>query len=163
MKTLLIASLCFFRLALTSFSQTPPSAPATSPANPATMATPAAPATSPAAGMTPATAVMTPATTIANASPAATANTAPGTSSTTETGNFLIDNFNKGGPIMWPILVVSITALAVVLERIFWWLGRWLRRDPKRIEKVFTAIEVGDVAEASRLSRDSRDPVLRML
>ena len=64
---------------------------------------------------------------------------------------------------MWPILVVSITALAVVLERIFWWLGRWMRRDPKRIEKVFTAIEVGDVAEASRLSRDSRDPVLRMM
>ena len=26
-----------------------------------------------------------------------------------------------------------------------------MRRDPKRIEKVFTAIEVGDVAEASRL------------
>ena len=64
---------------------------------------------------------------------------------------------------MWPILIVSITALAVVLERIFWWLGRWMRRDPKRIEKVFTAIEVGDVAEASRLSRDSRDPVLRMM
>jgi biopolymer transport protein ExbB len=77
--------------------------------------------------------------------------------------NFFVDNFRKGGPIMWPILVVSLTALAVVLERIFWWLGRWMRRDPKRIEKVFTAIEVGDVAEASRLSRDSRDPVLRMM
>lgn len=77
--------------------------------------------------------------------------------------NFFVDNFKKGGPIMWPILMVSLTALAVVLERIFWWLGRWMRRDPKRIEKVFTAIEVGDVAEASRLSRDSRDPVLRMM
>ena len=38
-----------------------------------------------------------------------------------------------------------------------------MRRDPKRIEKVFTAIEVGDVTEASSLSRDSRDPVLRMM
>jgi biopolymer transport protein ExbB len=77
--------------------------------------------------------------------------------------NFFVDNFRKGGPIMWPILIVSLTALAVVLERIFWWLGRWMRRDPKRIEKVFTAIETGDVAEASRLSRSSRDPVLRMM
>jgi biopolymer transport protein ExbB len=77
--------------------------------------------------------------------------------------NFIIDNFRKGGPIMWPILIVSIVALTVVIERIFWWGGRWFRRDPKRIEKVFTAIEVGDVAEASRLSRDSRDPVLRMM
>jgi len=79
------------------------------------------------------------------------------------TGNFLIDNFRKGGPIMWPILIVSLIGLTVVIERVFWWSGRWFRRDPKRIEKVFTAIEVGDVAEASRLSRDSRDPVLRMM
>jgi biopolymer transport protein ExbB len=77
--------------------------------------------------------------------------------------NWLIDQFRKGGPVMWPILVVSIVALTVVLERCLWWTGRWFRRDPKRIEKVFTAIENGDTAEASRLSRGSRDPVLRML
>src|SRR5207245_5649120 len=70
------------------------------------------------------------------------------------TGNFIIDKFNQGGPVMWPILLVSIVALTVVIERIFWWGGRWFRRDPKRIEKVFTAVEVGDVTEASRLSRD---------
>ena len=79
------------------------------------------------------------------------------------TGNFLIDNFRKGGPIMWPILIVSIVGLTVVIERICWWTARWMRRDPKRIEKVFTAIETGDVAEASKLSRASRDPVLRMM
>ncbi len=78
-------------------------------------------------------------------------------------GNWLIDQFRKGGPIMWPILIISIVALTVVLERCIWWGGRWFRRDPKRIEKVFTAIENGDTAEASRLSRGSRDPVLRML
>jgi biopolymer transport protein ExbB len=78
-------------------------------------------------------------------------------------GNWLIDKFHKGGPVMWPILIVSIVALTVVLERCIWWGGRWFRRDPKRIEKVFTAIENGDTAEASRLSRGSRDPVLRML
>jgi len=64
---------------------------------------------------------------------------------------------------MWPILIVSVIGVAVVLERVFWWGGRWMRRDPKRIEKVFTAIETGDVTEASRLSRGSRDPVLRMM
>src|SRR5512133_2803094 len=78
-------------------------------------------------------------------------------------GNWLIDKFHKGGPVMWPILIVSIVGLTVVLERCIWWGGRWFRRDPKRIEKVFTAIENGDTAEASRLSRGSRDPVLRML
>ena len=78
-------------------------------------------------------------------------------------GNWLIDKFHKGGPVMWPILIVSIIALTVVIERCFWWGGRWFRRDPKRIEKVFTAIENGDTTEASRLSRGSRDPVLRMM
>ena len=77
--------------------------------------------------------------------------------------NWLIDKFHRGGPVMWPILLVSIVGLTVVIERIFWWTGRWFRRDPKRIEKVFTAIEHGDTAEASRLSRGSRDPVLRMM
>src|SRR5205814_1275898 len=57
--------------------------------------------------------------------------------------NWLIDKFHKGGPVMWPILIVSIVALTVVLERCIWWGGRWFRRDPKRIEKVFTAIENG--------------------
>src|SRR5438046_4052564 len=61
-------------------------------------------------------------------------------------GNWLIDKFHKGGPVMWPILIVSIVALTVVLERCIWWGGRWFRRDPKRIEKAFTAIENGGTA-----------------
>src|SRR5258705_11589273 len=102
-------------------------------------------------------------------SPAAAASAPPAVAATPEqpagflAGNWLIDKFHKGGPVMWPILIVSIVALTVVLERCIWWGGRWFRRDPKRIEKVFTAIENGDTAEASRLSRGSRDPVLRML
>ena len=155
----------------------PATAPAMSPATaPAAMSPATAPAMSPAAPAVPG-ATMTPnpmvSATVPGMSPATTTTTtsaspaaSPSPSGTPQSEfdkNFFVENFRKGGPIMWPILAVSLTALAVVLERIFWWLGRWMRRDPKRIEKVFTAIEVGDVAEASRLSRDSRDPVLRMM
>lgn len=87
----------------------------------------------------------------------------PGGGMFSKENNFFIRNFKQGGPIMWPILIVTIIALMVVIERIFWWIGRWMKRDPKRIEKVFTAVESGDIAEASRLSRGSRDPVLRMM
>lgn len=118
--------------------------------------------TSPITGVSPATT-----TTTTGVSPIPVPGTSPAAAAvvpeTEFDKNFFIHNFKAGGPIMWPILVVSVVGLAVVLERIFWWLGRWMRRDPKRIEKVFTAIEVNDVAEASRLSRDSRDPVLRMI
>lgn len=127
-----------------------------SPAGAPGMSPAGAPGMSPAPG-TSVTATLSPAV---SASPSATAAPPP---AGMFSGNFLVDNFRKGGPIMWPILIVSLVALTVVIERIFWWGGRWFRRDPKRIEKVFTAIEVGDVAEASRLSRDSRDPVLRMM
>jgi len=123
----------------------------------------------PAAPGAPVTATLSPAQAGAESPAAAAAASAapPAASPAAETGllgsNWLIDKFHKGGPIMWPILIVSIIGLTVVIERIFWWTGRWFRRDPKRIEKVFTAIEHGDVAEASRLSRGSRDPVLRMM
>jgi biopolymer transport protein ExbB len=144
----------------------------TSPGVPGAMTSPGAPGamTSPAVGapgMSPGVPGAMPSpvvsATLSAASPAPSA--APTAAPVAKAGwtNFLIDNFRKGGPIMWPILIVSIIGVAVVLERVFWWGGRWMRRDPKRIEKVFTAIETGDVTEASRLSRGSRDPVLRMM
>jgi biopolymer transport protein ExbB len=122
----------------------------------------------PAAPGAPVTATLSPGQPAAESpAAAAAASAAPAASPAAEPGllgsNWLIDKFHKGGPIMWPILIVSIIGLTVVIERIFWWSGRWFRRDPKRIEKVFTAIEHGDTAEASRLSRGSRDPVLRMM
>jgi biopolymer transport protein ExbB len=133
--------------------------PALAPTAPATQ--PGAPGLVPAAGQTPSTAA---GTTAAAASPAVGASPAAAPMhAEPNTGNVLVDNFIKGGWIMYPILMASIAAIAVVLERVFWWLFRWMRRDPKRIEKVFTAIENGDVAEASRLSRGTRDPVLRMI
>jgi biopolymer transport protein ExbB len=173
MKTSLIICLSSLALALTSLAQSPaapqrppPGAPpppaAASPgapaaANPAApaAASPGAPAESPAPG----------ASVTATLSPAATAAASPSPAATGGVlgSNWLIDKFHRGGPVMWPILLVSIIGLTVVIERIFWWTGRWFRRDPKRIEKVFTAIENGDTAEASRLSRGSRDPVLRMM
>jgi biopolymer transport protein ExbB len=180
MKKLLIASLSSLTLVLTSFGQSPPPAgappaagqqppaaaqqpPAAAQQPPAAAQQPPAGQQQPAAGQAPAAGTNPATTTTGAAAPGASAPATGGLYDVPVTGNFLIDNFRKGGPIMWPILIVSLTALAVVLERVFWWLLRWMRRDPKRIEKVFTAIEVGDVAEASRLSRDSRDPVLRMM
>src|SRR5215813_6031560 len=191
MKTSFIAFVCSLAFALTSIAQSPPPAQnppaapgispgAQAPANPAA-ANPAAPAQSPATnvpqGQQPAMpgasipVTLSPAPGVATSPAAATAASAsPAASAPAEaqpTGllgsNWLISKFHQGGPVMWPILIVSIIALTVVIERCFWWTGRWFRRDPKRIEKVFTAIEQGDTAEASRLSRGSRDPVLRMM
>jgi biopolymer transport protein ExbB len=77
--------------------------------------------------------------------------------------NILVKYFEAGGPIMWPILITGIVAVAVVGERTFWWMRESGRRDPETLEKVFATIENGDFREAARLAKDSQDPVVRTI
>src|ERR1041385_5406798 len=77
--------------------------------------------------------------------------------------NILVKYFEAGGPIMWPILITAIVAVAVVGERTFWWWRESTRRDPQTLEKIFAALENGDFREAARLSKDSSDPIVRMI
>jgi biopolymer transport protein ExbB len=77
--------------------------------------------------------------------------------------NVFVKYFEAGGPIMWPILITGIVAVAVVGERTFWWGRESRRRDPQTLEKLFAALEAGDFREASRVSKDSTDPVIRMI
>src|SRR5499427_1159853 len=77
--------------------------------------------------------------------------------------NILVKYFEAGGPVMWPILITAIVAVAVVGERSFWWFRESRRRDPQTLEKLFAALENGDFAEASRLAKDTDDPVIRMI
>src|SRR6267142_325416 len=77
--------------------------------------------------------------------------------------NILVKNFQAGGPVMWPILITGIVAVAVVGERTFWWWRESSRRDPETLEKLFAALENGDFRQAADLSRDSQDPVIRMI
>ncbi len=77
--------------------------------------------------------------------------------------NVVFDTFIKGGPIMWPLLVVSIVALAVVFERIFWWARERHRREPQKLEQVFSALEQADYTEASSIAKNSTDPRMRTI
>ncbi len=77
--------------------------------------------------------------------------------------NAAIDLFEKGGPIMWPILIVSLVAIAVVGERTFWWLREGAKRDADTLEKVLAAMENSDFRTALQLSKGSSDPVIRMI
>ncbi len=75
----------------------------------------------------------------------------------------LIHVFEKGGPIMWPLLVASILALGTVLERFLFLYQERRRRDPKALEGLFAEVERGDTASAVRISSQSRDFVVRAL
>lgn len=75
----------------------------------------------------------------------------------------LIHIFEKGGPIMWPLLAASVLALAVVMERLLFLFIVRLRRNPKAMEQFFTAVGRGDMNEAIRIGKKSKFYVVRAL
>ncbi len=77
--------------------------------------------------------------------------------------NIVVELFLKGGPVMWPILLTALVAVAVVGERILWWWREALKRDPAKLEKLFGALENGDFKQASLISKGSEDPIVRMI
>lgn len=77
--------------------------------------------------------------------------------------NALIDLFHKGGPIMWPIAVVTLFAVAVIMERSWWWLQLSRMRSPRKLDAVLRSLEAGDLTQAQQLSAEAQDPVLRVV
>jgi biopolymer transport protein ExbB len=77
--------------------------------------------------------------------------------------NSTIQLFLKGGPIMWPLLLTSLVALTVVIERLFFLARERFRRDPDTVERIFSALERGDREDAAKAGSDSRDYVARVL
>jgi biopolymer transport protein ExbB len=77
--------------------------------------------------------------------------------------NVLVAFFLKGGPVMWPILVCAVVAIAVVGERAFWWWYESRQRDHETLMKIMDALHRGSVKEAASMAKGSADPVIQMV
>ena len=77
--------------------------------------------------------------------------------------NAVVDLFHKGGPIMYPIAVVTVVAVCIFVERVLWWLRFAAKRSTKQLDEVYEKLEVGDLAQAISHSAGSGDPVVRMI
>ncbi len=75
----------------------------------------------------------------------------------------LIEIFRKGGPIMWPLLLVSILALAVVLERVFFIISETSKRDLRAVQSLMSAVADHDMDRAIEIGRKSSYYVPRTL
>ena len=75
----------------------------------------------------------------------------------------LFEIFLKGGPIMWPLLLLSIVALAMVLERVMFLILEGKRRSPQAVQDIFARVEHGDPEGAMRLGQASPDFVVRVV
>jgi biopolymer transport protein ExbB len=71
--------------------------------------------------------------------------------------------FLKGGPIMWPLLALSLVTLATVFERLLFLGFERRRRDPDAAGRVLAAVERRRLDEAIRLGRAATDLVARVL
>ena len=75
----------------------------------------------------------------------------------------MMELFVKGGPLMWPLLVTSIVALTVVIERLFFIVRERVRRNPGAVHEILQRVEKGDYAGAVQAGEGSRDFVARIL
>lgn len=74
----------------------------------------------------------------------------------------MLDIFIKGGPLMVPLLVLSILALAVFLER-SWYLFRSRVDAETLMDEVKLNLEDGKVLEAMQVVKSARGPVAAVL
>ena len=75
----------------------------------------------------------------------------------------MLEFFHKGGPIMWPLLLLSIVALTVVLERLIFIAREKARRSAADVDEMLTQVERGDLNAAANMGTTSRDFVARAL
>ena len=75
----------------------------------------------------------------------------------------MFELFQKGGPIMWPILVLSVITMGVVVERIIFILREIKRRDKSVVHQIFESVQHGKFEEAIKAGKNSTDLIARVL
>jgi len=74
------------------------------------------------------------------------------------------DLFARGGPIMWPLLILSLVSLTVTIERIiFWWKAANRLGDRAVIDLMFERTEDGDFEGALERGNESGDLTAQVL
>lgn len=71
--------------------------------------------------------------------------------------------FKFGGPIMWPILLTSLLAITVIIERVIFIVRENSQRDPAIVEQMMEKVEAREVNEAIKIGKQSKDFVARIL
>jgi biopolymer transport protein ExbB len=75
----------------------------------------------------------------------------------------MINLFIKGGPIMYPLLVCSIIALTVIIERAIFWIGEDYKRDQSLVNEVLSLAEQGRWETIRAKIGSSKDFIIRIL
>jgi biopolymer transport protein ExbB len=75
----------------------------------------------------------------------------------------MLELFNSGGPVMYPLLLCSIAVLFVIAERTLFWLALEARRDRKLLDEVLEIARSGDWQHLRERVEGCRDYLIRIL
>jgi biopolymer transport protein ExbB len=71
--------------------------------------------------------------------------------------------FKKGGPIMYPLLLISILAVTVVIERLVFLAKEGSNRSPEDVQDILGHVGRGDIESAVRTGSESRDYIAKAM
>jgi len=69
----------------------------------------------------------------------------------------------SGGPVMAPLLICSLVALTVVIDRALFWIVLLRRRNPALLDEVMTLCESGDWEAIRRKTAGTRDETVKII
>lgn len=78
-------------------------------------------------------------------------------------GQTPMELFKHGGPVMWPVLILSFLTVTVGIERILFIVRESGSREPEVVAKMLERVEARDVEGAIELGKKSKDFVARIL
>jgi len=71
--------------------------------------------------------------------------------------------FDKGGPVMYPLLACSIIALSVVIERAIFWLRLVIQSQPSLVDEVLDLSRQGDWESIKNKTVHTKDYIIKIL
>ena len=71
--------------------------------------------------------------------------------------------FDKGGPVMYPLLACSIIALSVVIERAIFWLKLGIQSKPTLVDEILELARQGDWESIKNKTVHTKDYIIKIL
>ena len=75
----------------------------------------------------------------------------------------MLEIFKSGGPVMYPLLLCSVTVLFVIVERIIFWVAIDRNRDRNLLDESLETARHGEWDKLKKMVAESRDYVIRIL
>ncbi len=75
----------------------------------------------------------------------------------------MLEIFQNGGPVMYPLALCSIISLTIIIERLFFWIKIGMQRNQKLVDKVLKLSRQGDWEGVKKAASGSNNYVVRMI